>query len=407
MSEQQLHSGGVEPKAPMLGREGASYLTQLRARAPLVPKAETVIRDLFAKAGITFNGTNPWDPQVHDDRLYARIAAQGSLGMGEAYMDGDWDCAALDQFFDRVISAHLGDELGFTIPLALLVVSAHIQNRQNVRRAKKVADIHYDLPVDIFEATFDKRLTASCGYWRNATNLDDAQEAKLDLVCRKIRLEKGNKVLDIGCGWGSFMGFAAERYGADCVGVTVSRVQQDYTMRRYASLPVKSLVEDYRNFSGPKVDHVISIGMFEHVGAKNYRTYFECARRYMKEDGLFLLHTIWENERFPAIDPWQNKYLFPNGDLPSLGEIATAVEGLFVIEDVHNFGTYYDNTLMAWNENFQSHRDEMKRKHGDRFCRMWEYYLLQNAAAFRCRHISVGHVVLSPKGVRGGYESVR
>jgi cyclopropane-fatty-acyl-phospholipid synthase len=322
-------------------------------------------------------------------------------------MDGDWDCEALDQFFDRVISNRLGATLGITLPLAVLILVSRLQNRQTVSRATQAADVHYDLPIDIFEATFDRRLTGSCGYWANAATLDDAQEAKLDLICRKIGLKAHDTVLDIGCGWGSFLGYAAERYGAKCFGVTVSPVQVDYAKRRYAGLEVHPMLEDYRNYAGPKADHVVSMGMFEHVGSKNYRTYFEGARRAMKDDGLFLLHTIWENERYPTTDAWQDEYIFPNGDLPSVGQITTAVEGLFVVEDVHNFGVFYDRTLMAWHEKFQSNRAAMASRHGERFCRMWEYYLLQSAGAFRCRHISVGQFVLSPHGVRGGYQSVR
>jgi cyclopropane-fatty-acyl-phospholipid synthase len=365
------------------------------------------IADLFRVADIEIGGSRPWDIRVHSNRFYRRVMAQGSLGLGEAYMDGDWACEALDQFFDRVIGARLSDKLGLTLPLALLVAVSRFQNRQTAKRAKQAADVHYDLPIDIFEATFDTRLTGSCGYWQTATNLDDAQTAKLDLICRKIGLGRGDTVLDIGCGWGSFLGYAALQYGADCRGVTVSPVQRDYAMKRYAGLSVTPLLMDYRHYTGPKADHLVSMGMFEHVGAKNYRTYFECARRYMKDDGLFLLHTIWENERYPTIDTWQNKYIFPNGDLPSVGEIATAAEGLFVVEDVHNFGVFYDRTLMAWNAKFQSNRTEMARRHGERFCKMWEYYLLQSAGAFRCRHISVGQFVLSPHGLRGGYQSVR
>jgi cyclopropane-fatty-acyl-phospholipid synthase len=370
-------------------------------------RARTAVAALLAKADIAIDGGRPWDLQVHDDRVFQRLLASGSLGLGEAYMDGDWDCAALDQFFDRAISARLSDKLGMTPTLALLIASAKLQNRQTMRRSKEVARAHYDLPVDIFEATFDKRLTGSCAYWDKATNLDDAQEAKLDLICRKIGLTREHTVFDIGCGWGSFIGYAAETRGADCTGVTVSGVQVDYIKRRFAGLPVHPHLLDYRAYAGPKVDRVVSVGMFEHVGHKNHRTYFEKARSLLKDDGLFLLHTIWENERYPAIDPWQDKYIFPNGDLPSLGEVMTAVEGLFVVEDVHNFGADYDKTLMAWNANFQAHRAEMAREHGDRFCRMWEYYLLQNAGAFRSRYISVGQFVLSPHGLRGGYKTVR
>ena len=384
-------------------------------RATLIQKAglsgafstKKTVTQLFALAGIAIDGPNPWDIQVHDDRFFRRVLASGSLGLGESYMDGDWDTPALDQLFDRVISARLAEKLGMTAPLAILMLAAKLQNRQSVARAHQVAKVHYDLPTDIHEATYDQRMTGSCAYWKDAATLDQAQENKLDLICRKIALESHHSILDIGCGWGSFIGFAAERYGARCSGVTVSAEQIAYIKKRYPKLMLEPLHLDYRLYDGPKVDRVVSVGMFEHVGAKNYRTYFECARKYLKQDGIFLLHTIWENSRHPVIDAWQDKYIFPNGDLPSLGEITSAVEGLFVVEDVHNFGADYDRTLMAWNTNFQSHRAELTRRHGERFCRMWEYYLLQNAAAFRCRRISVGQLVLSPSGCRGGYHSVR
>lgn len=365
------------------------------------------VEELFALVDVRFDGVRPWDIEVHRDRLFQRVLAKGSLGFGEAYMDGDWDCAALDQLFDRIIAGRLGDLLGMTVPLAVMILAAKFRNRQSVSRSGQVAKAHYDLPIDIHAATYDRRLTASCAYWKDAATLDEAQENKLDLICRKIGLTSGHTVFDIGCGWGSFIGFAAEKYGALCTGVTVSKEQVSYVKQRYIELPIEPLLMDYRSYQGPPVDRVVSVGMFEHVGAKNHCTYFECARRLVKEDGLFLLHTIWENERHPVIDAWQDKYIFPNGDLPSLGEITSAVEGLFVVEDVHNFGTDYDRTLMAWNANFQNRRADMERLHGVRFCRMWEYYLLQNAAAFRCRHINVGQLVLSPRGLRDGYRSVR
>jgi len=369
--------------------------------------AKQAVTSLFALAGVAINGTNPWDIQVHNERFFRRVLAAGSLGLGESYMDGDWHAAALDQLFDRVISARLSDKLGLTAPLALLILAARLQNRQSLSRVFDVAKVHYDLPMEIHEATYDRRVTGSCAYWQDAATLDLAQERKLDLICRKIGLRPEHTVLDIGCGWGSFVGYAAEKYGARCTGVTVSSEQVAYIKKRYGALPIEPLLLDYRLYAGDPVDRVVSVGMFEHVGSRNYRTYFESARKCLKADGMFLLHTIWENERHPVIDAWQDKYIFPNGDLPSLGEITSAVEGLFVVEDVHNFGVYYDRTLMAWNENFQSHRAELAKSLGERFCRMWEYYLLQNAAAFRCRHISVGQLILSPQGIRGGYQAIR
>jgi len=374
--------------------------------------AETVARDLLARAQIEINGRHPWDIKVHNEALYGRVLAHGALALGEAYMDGWFSCEKLDEFFARAVGARLSERLPLSMNLAVLVARSKLQNRQTRRLAKQAADVHYDLPVEVFEATFDDRLTGSCGYWPNAKSLNEAQDAKLDLICRKVGLRAGQSVLDIGCGWGAFMGFAAERYGVSCTGVTISKEQVAYGRKRYAGQKVDPRLEDYRDLKHEPFDIIVSMGMFEHVGQKNYRTYFESARRLLKEDGLFLLHTIWSNE--PAtLDPWIDKYIFPNGALPTIGQIGTAVHRLFVVEDLHNFGPDYDKTLMAWNEKFQSNREAvsalMSRRgaDGERFCRMWEYYLLSCAGGFRSREISVGQMVLSPKGVRGGYLTVR
>jgi cyclopropane-fatty-acyl-phospholipid synthase len=374
--------------------------------------AESVMRDLLSQAAIEINGRDPWDIKVRDEALYSRVLANGSVGLGEAYMEGWFDCERLDEFFARVVRCRLSEKLPLSMNVALLAAKSKLQNRQTRRRARQVAEVHYDLPVEVFEATFDSRLTGSCGYWKDARCLDEAQDAKFDLICRKLGLRAGQRVLDIGCGWGAFMGFAAERLGARCTGVTISREQVDYATKRYAGLAVEPRLEDYRDVKDGPFDHIASMGMFEHVGPKNYRLYFERVRRLLKEDGLFLLHTIWANEPYP-IDPWIDKYIFPNGALPTVGQIATAVHALFIIEDVHNLGADYDKTLMAWNDKFQSNRAAvaalMSRmgRPGERFCRMWEYYLLSCAGGFRSRQMSVGQFVLSPHGVRGGYRSAR
>ncbi|HXQ47242.1 MAG TPA: cyclopropane fatty acyl phospholipid synthase [Caulobacteraceae bacterium] len=364
--------------------------------------AEAVVRRLLAGAGVTLNGPEPYDPQVNNPAFYARVVTDGSLGLGESYMDGWWDCEQLDTLFERIVTHRVDKGLRPSLSLIWLVLNAHLHNRQSQRRAWDVAEVHYNLDVDVFEATFDKRLTGSCGYWAKADNLDDAQEAKLDLICRKLGLAAGQRVLDIGCGWGAFMGFAAERYGASCVGVTVSPVQAAYASKRYAGLPIEFQVKDYRNFTG-RVDHIASMGMFEHVGSRNYRTYFENARRWLADDGLFVLHTIWANEAYPTIDPWLDKYIFPNGCLPTVGQVCDAAEGLFVVENIENFGPDYDRTLMAWYAKFQTNRAAISAKYGERFCRMWDYYLCCCAGGFRSRGISVGQFVLSPRGVPGGW----
>ena len=255
---------------------------------------QSVIRDLLSPAQVEIGGRNPWDIQVHNETLYGRVLANGSLGLGEAYMDGWFTCERLDEFFARVVRARLSERLPLSMNFALLVAKSKLQNRQTRQRRARGREIHYDLPVEVFEATFDRRLTGSCGYWKEAQTLDEAQdEARPHLP--QDRTASGERVLDIGCGWGAFMGFAAERYGARCTGVTVSKEQVEYGRKRYAGLAVELRLEDYRDFDDGPFDHIVSMGMFEHVGPKNYRVYFETARRLLRADGLFLLHTIWAN----------------------------------------------------------------------------------------------------------------
>ncbi len=361
---------------------------------------------LLASAEISINGPEPWDIQVHDERLYARVFSEGSLGFGEAYMDGWWDSERLDETMARLLKTDVESQMPRNLKTLRLALEAKWTNRQNKKRAWQVADQHYNLGNDLFECTFDSRLTGSCGYWKEADNLDAAQDAKLDLICRKIGLKPGQSVFDIGCGWGAFMGFAAERYGACCEGVTVSEEQVKYVGQRYAGLPVKAHLKDYRDATG-RFDHVVSMGMFEHVGPKNYRAYFEVAHRLLADDGLFLLHTIGSKRSANAIDPWMDKYIFTNGVLPSIKQIGEAIEGLFVVEDLHNFGADYDKTLMAWYEKFNTNWPKLKGKYDERFYRMWKFYLLSCAGGFRVRNIQLWQFVLSKRGVPGGYLSVR
>ena len=361
---------------------------------------------LLATVEISINGSNAWDIQIHDERLYARVFAEGSIGFGEAYMDGWWDSDQLDETMARILGSSIQSQMPRSLHMAKLAMTARWTNRQNKRRAWDVGDQHYNLGNDLFAGTFDTRLTGSCGYWKDAQTLDAAQDAKLDLICRKIGLQAGQSVFDIGCGWGAFMGFAAEKYKAVCTGVTISKEQVKYIAEQYAQLPVRAMLKDYRDAKGV-YDHVVSMGMFEHVGPKNYRDYFETAERLMKDDGLFLLHTIGGNQSSNAIDPWMDKYMFVNGVLPSVSQIGEAIEGLFVVEDWHNFGPDYDKTLVAWYEKFDSNWHSLKNIYNERFYRMWKFYLLACAGAFRSRRCQLWQIVLSKRGVSGGYTSVR
>lgn len=364
---------------------------------------------LLAQAGITINGPAPYDVQVHDENLYRRVFAQGSIGLGEGYMDGQWDCEDIPAFFSKVLRAKLDRHL-LSPSTFWYALQARVTNMQSPSRAFEVGKEHYDIGNDLFEKMLDKRMTYTCGYWSSPTHpartLDDAQEAKLDLICRKIGLKPGHTVLDVGCGWGSFLQFAVEKYGAKGVGITISKEQAVLAREKYKGLPIEIRVEDYRNTIGI-FDHIVSIGMFEHVGIKNYGTYMKKMHDLLKDNGLFLLHTIGGNYARWTNDPWIEKYIFPNGILPSPGQIGSAIEHTFVMEDWHNFGPDYDKTLMAWFENFDRAWPELKEKYGDRFYRMWKYYLLACAGSFRARHNELWQIVLCKKGVLGGYTNVR
>lgn len=365
------------------------------------------VERLLDDADIRIDGDRPWDLRMHDARLPARLLAQGSLGLGESYMDGWWDCESLDGLIYRLLDARIDRRVRGMVAV-LDGLRARMFNLQSRSRSFVVGERHYDLGNDLYEAMLGKRLVYSCGYWRQAQTLDEAQEAKLDLVCRKLKLRPGMHVLDIGCGWGEALKFAVERYGVRGTGVTVSREQAAYARRMCAGLPIDIRVQDYRTLigSGERFDSVFSLGMFEHVGVKNYRTYFQVARDCLAEDGLFLLHTIGGNVSQHQTDPWIARYIFPNSMLPSAAQIARSVEEVFVIEDWHGFGPDYDRTLQAWRANIEAAWHRLPA-YDERFRRMWRFYLSGSMASFRARRIQLWQLVLSPRGVRGGYAEQR
>lgn len=373
-------------------------------REEQMPASQRYMAELLTEAGIRLDGQSPWDMRLKALGVPERVFARGNLGLGESYMDGDWDCDQLDEFFHRLLRARLHHKVR---PSRVIfhALKARFLNRQGVRRSWQVGEQHYDLGNAFYGAMLDSRMTYTCGYWKDASNLDQAQEAKLDLICQKLKLEPGMRVLDIGCGWGSFMSYAAEQYGVECVGVTISKEQVAWARERYPDLPLEFRLQDYRDVN-EKFDRVVSVGMFEHVGRRNYRTYMKVAHRCLRDGGLFLLHTIGSNDHSPGSDPWIDKYIFPNGELPSLSQVSHAVEDLFVVEDLHNFGADYDRTLMAWYDNFKAAWPQFRDQLGKRFYRMWEYYLLSCAGAFRARDVQLWQWVLSRSGIEGGYRRV-
>jgi cyclopropane-fatty-acyl-phospholipid synthase len=364
-------------------------------------RAQHVFSDLLAIADIQVDGGRPWDIQVHDARFFGRVLASGTLGFGESYMEGWWDCDALDEMCCRAIRARLDQRFAFRLPNLWAVLTAFFVNQQTIHRSGKVGRVHYDLSNDFFEAMLDPNMQYSCALFDQGDDLAAAQLRKLEWVCQRLRLRPGLRLLDIGCGWGGLARYAACQYGCQVIGATISKEQFQYAQRWCRGLDVEIHLCDYREITG-EFDRVVSIGMIEHVGHKNYRTYMRAAGRLLNDDGLFLCQGICRNSSQIGVDPWIKRYIFPNSILPSAARLLRAAEGAFVLDDIRNIGRNYDPTLLAWNENFQRSWPRFAVRYGERFRRMWRFYLLSCAGAFRARSLQVFSTLFSKQGARAG-----
>ena len=363
--------------------------------------AHSLIKKVLTSVDNKINGPAPQDIQVHDERFYWRVFLFGSLGLGESYVDGWWDVKALDVFFAKLLSRELPPWVTFSPPILLHRLINQLTNFPQWR-AYHIGRAHYDIGNDLYEVMLGSTMAYSCGYWQGSPTLEKAQEAKFDRICRKLDLQKGQSLLDIGCGWGGLARHAAACYGVRVVGITVSKEQEGLARKFCHGLPVEIHYKDYRELSG-LFDRVVSVGMFEHVGYKNYHAFMQVVQRLLKDDGLFLLHTIGSIMSVVDSDPWIAKYIFADSKIPSLAQIARAAEGAFLVEDLENIGAHYDKTLMAWCHNFEAHWPQLRSSYDERFRRMWRYYLLLCAGLFRSRYQQVWQIILSKHGVPGGY----
>lgn len=370
------------------------------------------IQGILDKADIAINGNRPQDIKIINERAIQQIVRNGSLGLGETYMAGWWDCERIDELSYRLCKAAIDQDVKFNLLHFLHDLSTKFINYQTKRRSKQVAFKHYNIDNNLFEKMLGESMAYSCGYWKDVKDLTSAQMAKYDLICRKLQLSSQDTLLDVGCGWGGLAAFAAENYGCHVVGISIASKQIDYAKARYKHLPIDFYVADYRDIASynPKqkqFSKLASVGAFEHIGHKNHLDFMKIMNSQLGEEGIFLLHTIGANVSATTVDPWFNKYIFPNGCLPSMVQLSRAMETLFLVEDWHNFGQYYDQTLLAWDQNFQNNWHLISSQYDMQFYRMWRYYLLMCAGMFRSRTAQLWQIVLSKSGVVGGYESVR
>ena len=374
--------------------------------------AKEHVAALLRAAGIEINGGNPWDLQVRDERLYARVLADGTLGAGEAYMDGWWDAAKLDEFFVRIHAGGIDRRL-VTAGVLAQVAWSKLANQQGRRLSRGVARRHYDLSNDLYVAMLGPTMQYTCAYYGpDGTDraLDEAQQRKLELICAKLAVRPGMTVLELGGGFGGLARHLAQQHGCRVVSYNISRAQVEFARDWCRGLPVEFRLQDYREAASDPAayDRVVSIGLMEHVGPKNYRRFFEIAAQRLAPGGLCLVHTIGGNVSKTTADSWIDRYIFPGGVIPSEKQLTEAKEGLFVLEDWHNFGPDYDRTLLAWQENFLAAWPELRRdpNFDERFYRMWRYYLSSTAGAFRARALNLWQFVLS-RGDVARYVPVR
>lgn len=423
-------STSQRPPAPDYGgaRGNGSTFTLSSSEYAKLDKQEAKYRELAQKildrCDIKIGGDRPFDLVVHNPLFYRRVINKGSMGLGEAFMDGWWDTRdfyALDDFFKRILEGQLEYYFPNNAKDMANVIKAKMFNPQTKSKSKKVGMQHYDLGNDFFRNMLGPRMQYSCAYWERHVgdvednkmapihSLEEAQELKLHMLGEKLKLKPGMEVLDVGCGWGALAGYLSETYDVRVTGITISEEQRKSAAARNSKNPrVTILNQDYRDTHfARKFDRIVSVGMFEHVGPKNYSTFFKHMRRLLNDtdrEAVFVLHTIGSKTTMDSADQWYLKYIFPGGCLPSVSNIGKTIEKHFVMEDLHSFGYYYALTLLAWRENFLAHWNGSKEsaaENADTFFRMFYYYLSSSAGAFAARDLQLWQVVLSPNGAPG------
>lgn len=324
--------------------------------------------------------------RMHDKAVIRKILRNPALNLGETYMNGDWDTAGTS-LADLLSVLRINFENPSTTNPWLVRLASLIQSWNTLTSSRKNVSHHYNLDAPLFRAFLDEDMHYSCAYFRDdLETLEQAQQNKCAHILKKLNLPPDGRVLDIGCGWGSLAMYIAENANAHVTGITLSdaqvRTAQQRCKERNLENQVSIRLEDYREHEG-EYDAIVSVGMFEHVGRRNFQTYFEKVQELLKPNGVALIHTIGNYSAPEPTNPWIAKYIFPGGYIPSLSEVAQAIERSHLVNlDTEVWRRHYARTLKIWNERFQRVREEFVKSKSERFCRMWEFYLEACQTAF-------------------------
>ena len=337
--------------------------------------------------------------RINDTRVLSKIARNPLLNLGETYIEQGWDVedGKLAQLL-TILRTNFEDELVRRGSMA--AYAAILQTWNNLHASMRNVSHHYDLDESLFRAFLDQDMHYSCAYFRTPEQtLEAAQSAKCEHIRKKLCLKPGQKVLDIGSGWGSLGLYLAEQEDVQVTGLTLSNEQlgvaKQHAIQRGLDNQVEFRLEDYRNHQG-EYDAVVSVGMFEHVGLRNFDRYFNKVGNLLSKDGIAMIHTIGHMDRPSATNPWIRRHIFPGGYIPAISEITTAIErSPLVFADIEVWRQHYALTLMEWNRRFQAVRSEFARDKGERFCRIWEFYLLSCQTAFEVESLVVYQLQLS------------
>lgn len=362
----------------------------MNAKIPTVTRL--LLEPLLARAGVKVDGKEPWDIQVADQRFFRTVLTQGSLGLGEAYLRGWWTCNDLEELSYRLIRSGLY-KTSLLLPQPVLANLLHATiNQQSKEKSLRVAVQHYSLGNDVFLDFLGRHHLYSCGYFKDTDDLDVAQRQKLEKVCRLLDLRPGDRVLDVGGGWGEFARYAATQHGCEVTSINIADEQIKFAREYCKDASVEIRRCDYRDVTG-RFDKIVVMAMLTHVGYKNYRGFMEVMDRCLEPGGLMLVESVGGHKSRKDCEPWINRYIFPGGVVPSLEQFDRAVAGLFARKALDEFGSSYVHTLRAWHRNFVQAWPAHRSRYDDRMRLMFEYFFLTVAGAFRAGYLLHWHLL--------------